>query len=175
MNMNGKKNLNSTYANAMMARAFSGFELVDDIEHIPEGGWAPFKKDGTESQNIVAHALPYLIGFRHSDPDANVTFTHEVFLSLECDAGDGTAESIPFYLDDYASDIQGKLMKLVGNGFTVQGFTLNGKYQFQLDLLEKFFEELKEYGGTLDTWDGVVKFIPFAGMAQHYWDLVFGD
>ena len=93
-------------------------------------------------------------------------------ISLTCRVDDESTETIDFYSDDRLSECKKKLRKIVMNGWPVESFEQDGSLFLNTVYLEKFFNALGTLGGTLDTSDGYVKFIPFADTSAYFWDLV---
>ena len=99
-------------------------------------------------------------------------YEHVCVISLTCRVDDESTETIEFYSDDRISECKKKLRKIVMNGWPVESFEQNGILLLNTVYLEKFFKALGTLGGTLDTSDGYVKFIPFADTSAYFWDLV---
>ena len=58
------------------------------------------------------------------------------------------------------------------SGWPVESFEQDGSLLLNTVYLEKVFKALGTLGGTLDTSDGYVKFIPFAETSAYFSDLV---
>lgn len=128
-----------------------------------------------ECERIINDALDWLFPFMFSDDTIfEPEYKHDCVISLICRVDDESTETINFYSDDWISECKKKLRKIVMNGWPVESFEQDGRLALDTFYLEKFFKALGTLGGTLDTSDGYVKFIPFAETSAHFWDLV-GD
>lgn len=128
-----------------------------------------------ECERIINDALTWLLPFMFSDDlILEPEYKHDCVISLTCRVDDESTETIDFYSDDRVSECKKKLRNIVMNGWPVESFEQDGSLALNTVYLEKFFKALGTLGGTLDTSDGYVKFIPFAETSEYFWDLV-GD
>lgn len=126
-----------------------------------------------EREHIINDALDWLYPFMFSDDIILESgYKHVCVISLTCRVDVESTETIEFYSDDRISDCKKKLRKIVGNGWPVESIELEGTLLLNTLYLEKFLKALGPLGGTLDTSDRYVKFIPFADTSAYFWDLV---
>lgn len=126
-----------------------------------------------ECEHIINDALTWLLRFMFSDDFIfEPEYKHACVISLICRVDDESTETIDFYSDDRVSECKKKLRKIVMNGWPVECFEQDGSLALNTAYLEKFFNALGTLGGTLDTSDGYVKFIPFADTSAYFRDLV---
>lgn len=144
-------------------------------ESIPDEAFNAEPVPVLECEHIINDALDWLYPFMFSDDIILESgYKHVCVISLTCRVDDESTETIEFYSDDRISDCKKKLRKIVMNGWPVESFEQDGTLLLNTVYLEKFFKALGTLGGTLDTSDGYVKFIPFAETSAYFWDLV-GD
>lgn len=142
-------------------------------ESIPDDAFNAEPVPVLEREHIINDALNWLYPFMFSDDIIlESRYKHVCVISLTCRVDDESTETIEFYRDDRISDCKKKLRKIVMNGWPVESFEQEGTLLLNTVYLEKFFKALGTLGGTLDTSDGYVKFIPFADTSAYFWDLV---
>lgn len=142
-------------------------------ESIPDEAFNAEPVPVLECEHIINDALDWLYPFMFSDEIIlEPGYEHVCVISLTCRVDDESTETIDFYSDDRISECKKKLRKIVMNGWPVESFEQNGILLLNTVYLEKFFKALGTLGGTLDTSDGYVKFIPFAETSAYFWDLV---
>lgn len=140
---------------------------------IPDDAFNPEPVPAFECERIINDALPWLLPFMFIDDHNNEhKYKHDCVISLTCRVDDESTETIDFYSDDRVSECKKKLRKIVMNGWPVESFEPDGSLALNTVYLEKFFKALGTLGGTLDTSDGYVKFIPFAETSAYLWDLI---
>lgn len=128
-----------------------------------------------ECERIINDALTWLLRFMFSDDIIlEPEYKHDCVISLTCRVDDDSTKTIDFFSDDRRSECKKKLRKIVMNGWPVESFEQDGSLALNTVYLEKFFKALGTLGGTFDTSNGYVKFIPFAETSAYFWDLV-GD
>lgn len=142
-------------------------------ESIPDEAFNAEPVPVLECEHIINDALDWLYPFMFTDDIIlEPGYKHVCVISLTCRVDDESTETIEFYSDDRISDCKKKLRKIVMNGWPVESFEQDGTLLLNTLYLEKFFKALGTLGGTLDTSDGYVKFIPFAETSKYFWDLV---
>lgn len=142
-------------------------------EFIPDVAFNAEPVPVLECEHIINDALDWLYPFMFSDDSIlESEYKHVCVISLTCRVDDESTETIDFYSDDRISDCKKKLRKIVMNGWRVESFEQEGTLLLNTVYLEKFFKALGTLGGTLDTSDGYVKFIPFAETSVYFRDLV---
>lgn len=144
-------------------------------EPIPDEAFNAEPVPVLECEHIINDALTWLLPFMFSDDIVlEPEFKHDCVISLTCRVDNESTETIDFHCDDPLSECKKKLRKIVMNGWPVESFEQDGRLALNTNYLEKFFKALGTLGGTLDTSDGYIRFIPFADTSAYFWDLV-GD
>ena len=147
--------------------------MVPADASIPDEAFKAVPVSVVECEHIINDALTWLLPFMFSDDIIlEPEYKHDCVISLTCRVDDECTETINFYSDDRVSECKRKLREIVMNGWPVESFYQDGRLALNTVYLKKFFKALDTLGGTLDTSDGYVKFIPFAETSAYFWDLV---
>lgn len=128
-----------------------------------------------ESERIINNSLTWLVAFMFSDEAVlRPEFKTAEIISLKCDCGDETYETITFKRNDPMRVLKEKIRRIVMNGWTVANIELDGRLALNFSYLDKFLHELGPYGGSLAMkQSGFARFIPLADETYYFWDIVF--
>lgn len=128
-----------------------------------------------DSERIINNSFTWLVEFMFSD-DAVLRpeFEKESIISLKCDCGDDTYETVTFKRNDTMNVLKEKIRLIVMQGWAVADIELDGRLALNLHYLEKFMQALGPYGGSFAIMrGGFVKFIPAADEPFFFRDVVF--
>ena len=128
-----------------------------------------------ESERIINNSLGWLLALMYSSKDAmEPEFNTATIVSLKCDCGDDTYETVMFNMNDTKQVLKDKIRRIVMNGWAVADFELDGRLALNFLYIEKFMHALGPYGGSFAIMhDGLAKFIPAADEKFYFWDVVF--
>lgn len=128
-----------------------------------------------ESERIINNSLTWLVAFMFSDESVlRPEFNTAEIVSLECDCGDDTHETVTFKRNDPMHVLKEKIRRIVMNGWSVADIYLDGRLALNFSYLDKFIHALGPYGGSFAIMNGgFTKFIPVADEPFFFWDVVF--
>lgn len=128
-----------------------------------------------ESERIINNSLTWLVAFMFSD-DAVLRpeFNKAEIVSIKCDCGDGTYETVTFKRNDPMNVLKEKIRRIVMNGWSVADIDLDGRLALNFSYLENFMHALGPCGGSFAIMrGGFARFIPVADEPFFFWDVVF--
>lgn len=127
-----------------------------------------------ESERIINNSLTWLVAFMFSDEAVQrPEFKTAAIISLKCDCGDETYETVTFKRNDPIRVLNEKIRRIVMNGWAVAGIELDGRLALEFRYLEKFMHALGPYGGSFATMrGGFTRFIPVTDEPFYFWDIV---
>ena len=128
-----------------------------------------------ESERIINNSLTWLVAFMFSDEAVlRPEFKTAEIVSLKCDCGDETYETVTFKRNDPMNVLKEKVRRIVMNGWAVADIELDGRLALNFRYLEKFMQALGPYGGSFAIMHGgFTKFIPADDEPFFFWDVVF--
>lgn len=128
-----------------------------------------------ESERITNNSLTWLVAFMFSDEAVLMPeFNTAAIVSLKCDCGDDTYETVTFKRNDPMNVLKEKIRRIVMNGWVVADIELDGRLALNFSYLNKFMHALGPYGGSFAIMQGgFTRFIPVTDEPFYFWDVVF--
>lgn len=128
-----------------------------------------------ESERIINNSLTWLVAFMFSDEAVmRPEFNTATIVSLKCDCGDDTYETVTFKRNDPMNVLKEKIRRIVMNGWAVADIELDGRLALNSRYLDKFLHELGPYGGSFAIMHGgFTRFIPVDDEPFFFWYIVF--